>query len=276
MSSPVSVKMAPPNYIDGRVRRRFLHIYLLQLWISLIPTAFMSYWVFSPIETKNSFLELVGRVWVMPEFVYFLIIPLWLAVIYIITISWTALVTKVRLGFLNLLHKPVEGVFYRSMKDKDYVYWNKRNYARLFLNWILNTIPSNIMRQFLSFRFLGVKIGPDTVTNHTWVSQEFVSLGKGVKLGQAVCIYSFMFEDDKLLVAHVEIGDGVFIGPQTVLYPGTKVGAGAIIDAGTWAHPFFEYKSEGVYHGCPAELIRMKSGSEPKKEDVVSEESEDR
>jgi serine acetyltransferase len=269
MSSPTSTKMAPPTYVDPKIRRRYVHIYLLQIWISLIPTAWFSYMLFAPDTVLYSLRELMSRFWIMPDLVYYMIIPFGLLFIYTITIVWAAIITKIRLMWLNLLHKPIEGVFHRSKKDKDYVYWNKRNLTRMFLYWLLHTLPFTYLKKYFSYVFFGMKIGKDSVVNHVWLSPEFVTIGNNVKIGQAACIYSFMFEADMLLVAHVEIEDDVLIGPQTVILPGTKIQKGVIIDAGAWSDPFFTYEENGVYHGTPVELIRKKTESDQQSDEKV-------
>ena len=268
MSSPTSVKLAPPLYVDPRVRRRSFFGYLIQIWISLIPGSYLLYWFFydyilefshfSTGEMHFSFKNWIEQYWLMPSYVLFLIIPIIILFIYIITVIWTALITKMILIWLKILRRPKEGVFYRSLKDKDYVYWNKRNFAKMFLFWLLHSIPLPFLKKFFTFNFLDVRIGKNSVVNDCWISSEFVKIGKNVTLGQSVCIYSFQFQGDKLLVAKVDISDEVFIGPQVVIFPGTKIQKGVEIDGGSFSHPFTEYEENGVYHGTPVKLIRTK------------------
>ena len=83
-----------------------------------------------------------------------------------------------------------------------------------------------------------------------------MSIGKNVVVGQAAGIYSFQFQDDKLLVAKVNIGDNVMIGPQTVIFPGVSIPDGVTIDDGGFVHPFTQLEANGAYHGAPVRLIR--------------------
>ena len=266
MSSPTSIKLAPPTYVDPRVRRRNLFQYIIQIWISLIPGAFLIYWFyydyisdFSPFlgpEMQSSFKQLIELVWIMPTAVLFILTPLIFILIYIITVIWSALITKISLFGLRLLRKPVQGVFYRTLEDKDYVYWNKRNLARIFLFWLLHSVPFTFLKITFSYRFLDVPVGKNSTLNHCWVSPEFVKIGRNVSLGQSAAIYSFQFQGDKLLVAEVNLKDNVIIGPQTILFPGTIANKDVVVDGGSFAHPFTEFEESGVYHGSPVELIR--------------------
>ena len=258
MSSPTSTKLAPPTYIDGRVRRRYFIVFMLQMWLSLIPASFLAYWFFLPAEETFAFRGLISQWWEMPEWVFIILVPLMIALIYVVTVIWTAVLTKLHLSFLNAMHKPIEGVFMRDMRDKDYVYWNRRNYARLFLNWLLYTPPFTAMKTYFAYRFLGAKIGENSDINHCWVSQEFVSIGKDVKIGQSAAVHSFMYENDKLLVAQIEIRDGALLGPQCVVFPGTVIGENSELGGGTWNHPFSIYEDNCVYNGLPAVLVKKK------------------
>ena len=44
MSSPTSVKMMHPLYVDPRIRRKHIPAYIIHIWFSLIPVVFLGYW----------------------------------------------------------------------------------------------------------------------------------------------------------------------------------------------------------------------------------------
>jgi len=269
MSSPTSVKLAPPAYIDPRIRRKYIISYIIQIWISCIPAALLIYWFYYaeivsllPYITLNTTFSFRGLLsswgWDMSGLFFSILIPIILLLIYLITVIWAATVTKIYIGALNLRHKPIEGVFYRSKKDKDYVYWNRRNLSRIFLNWLLFSVPFTFLKKTFAYRFFGIPIGKNTDMNHCWVSQEFIEIGDNVKIGQAAGVYSFQFEGDKLLVAKIIVKDDVLIGPQAVVYPGSIINEGVTLDGGCFSDPFTEYEAYGVYHGIPAKLISSK------------------
>ena len=46
MSSPTSIKLAPPAYTDPRIRRKYIISYIIQIWLSCLPAAFLLYWFY--------------------------------------------------------------------------------------------------------------------------------------------------------------------------------------------------------------------------------------
>ncbi|MHA1612088.1 MAG: acyltransferase [Promethearchaeota archaeon] len=265
MSSPTSVKMTPPNYIDPRIRRRYLWMYIIQVWVSLLPTAFGIYWIFSPWFDyvlpvtipimPFSLPELVGGIWDYPTWFAIATIPILLIFLYILTVASTAIVTKFSIGFLSRLHKPKEGIFFRDPKDKDFLYWNLRNLSRVFLFWVLHSSPSTLLKKFFGYSMFGIPIDRSTVINNTWISPEFVQIGKNVIIGQSASLYSYQIQGNKLLVAQIVIEDNVRIGPQVVLLPGIHVKHDAIISGGSFAHPFTVFEENASYQGGPAQKI---------------------
>ena len=59
------------------------------------------------------------------------------------------------------------------------------------------------------FNFFGVKVGKNASITDCWICSEFLKIGDNVKIGQGACVYHFMMEPEKLLVAKVVIEDNV-------------------------------------------------------------------
>lgn len=267
MSSPTSIKLTPPNYIDPKVRRPFMWMYLLQIWISILPIGLLVYWVFYPWfssllpwtlpEMPNALPNLIQQVWIYPKWVAVISIPLLLGGIYFLAVFWASCIVKLSLALLNRLHPPKEGVFFRSKDDKDYVFWNLRNLSRTYLFWLLYSSPFVLLKKFFTFTFFGIQIGKKSIIAQSWISPEFVSIGDNVIIGQSAAIFSYQIQGDKLLVATVQIGHNVRIGPQVIILPGTVIGNNAIVDGGAFTHPFSVLDENATYHGIPAKKISM-------------------
>jgi acetyltransferase-like isoleucine patch superfamily enzyme len=258
MSAPGSIKLAPTAPVDPRVRRQYTVGYVIQMWISLIPMAFLFYFLFSFPPNKCGLI-----IWLpMPMIVYLMLMPGCFLLIYYVTVVWTAIITKIWIGILNLRCPPKEGVFTRSLEDKDYVYWNRRNLARGFLLWLLYTPPFPWFRTFFTFRFFGVKIGKNAVVHDCWMSWEFVEIGNNVKIGQGSGVYSYVFEANKLVVAKVRIEDDVIVGPRTVVFPGTVIHKNTTVSCQSTVLAFSELDENSIYFGVPVEKIRQKSPDE--------------
>ncbi|MHA1584527.1 MAG: acyltransferase [Promethearchaeota archaeon] len=274
MSSPTSLKLGPPIYVDPRIRRRIMPLYLIQIWISLIPTAFLLYWYFYPwisrllqYSTGKLSWSFEGMMIMsgifpnsnfgVPSWIFYSFGAIFLLIIYVITIIWTAFITRILIGILNLLHKPREGIFSRSRKDKDYFYWNCRNLARIFLFWILHSNPFTFLKITFSYRFFGVHVGKHVQLNHCWISPEFVSIGNNVVIGQVAAVYSFQFQGEKLLVGRVKIEDNVTIGSQSVILPGSTIHEGTIVDSISFCMPFSELNPNSYYSGSPVKELKI-------------------
>lgn len=156
------------------------------------------------------------------------------------------------------------------------------------LNWVLDLellivswaglVPSHFFRLFI-YQLAGMKIGRDSRIHigARFFNPENIRIGEGTIIGDnafldgrdrllignhvdiasGVMIYNsehdINSEDFKAILAPVEIGDYVFIGPGVIILPGVKIGKGAIVAAGAVVtKDVLEFKIVG---GVPAEVI---------------------
>ena len=262
MSAPSSVKMSPTIPVDPRIRRKQLPYYLIQVWISLVPVVFVMYMFWAPYTAPLTIQHWFSQWVIFPIWAQLILIPFELIAFYYIAILWTAIITKIYLSWLTLLRKPKEGLFKRDIADKDYLYWNKRNMARIFLFWLIKTIPFPWGKVWFMFNFFGVKVGKNASITDCWICSEFLEIGDNVKIGQGACVYSFMMEPEKLLVAKVVIEDNVIVGPRTTIFAGVHIGARTIVSGGSFVLPCQDLEEDAIYFGNPAELIRKKTPEE--------------
>jgi len=155
----------------------------------------------------------------------------------------------------------------------------------MVLRWV-GHIPSHCLRRFI-YRLSGVKIGKGS-TIHMWANffnPKGVSIGADTIIGDhcfldgradlkignhtdiasQVLIYNsehdIESEDFKAVLAPVEIGDYVFIGPRAIVLPGVKIGDGAVIGAGAVVtKDVFPFKIVG---GIPASQIEERKLKNP-------------
>jgi acetyltransferase-like isoleucine patch superfamily enzyme len=264
MSAPSSVKLSATIPVDPRIIRKNLIGILIQIWVSLIPTSFLIYSLCAPNSNSApfSFQYFISQWITIPIIGWIIIIPLFVVFLYYFTLFWVAFLTKIHIGWLNLLCKPKEGLFKRSLDDRDYVFWNKRNMARIFLFWLIKTIPFPWGKSWFGFRFFGIKVGKNCSLTDCWITSEFIEIGNNVKVGQGSCVYSFMLEPDKILISKVVLEDDTIIGPRTTVFAGTRIQARTILSAGSFTMPFQVLEPDSVYFGNPAELIRKKEPDE--------------
>jgi maltose O-acetyltransferase len=147
----------------------------------------------------------------------------------------------------------------------------------MLLRWV-GYIPSHTIRN-IKYRFFGIKLGKGS-TLHMWANffdprnivigedtiigdhafldgRDKLVIGSHTDIASQVMIYNsehdLSKEDFSAIVAPVEIGDYVFIGPRVTIMPGVKIGKGAVVAGGAVVtkdvDPFT------IVGGVPAKLI---------------------
>lgn len=242
MFQPASLKGGSPTPLDEYFRNKYLIIYLGLIFLSFIPVSLLEYYIIIYFWTE-------GNYWLFFLFLPFNIIFF----LYLLQFSAT-LISSLFLIIINLIHQPKEGIFQRDLKDRDYFYWNLRNLVK---KWPLFLIASNPLPWFkyrFTLRFFGVKIGKNTICDNSWISSEFVSIGKRVIIGMASTIINFGIEQDKFILKKIIIEDDVLIGAKCVLLPGTNIRRNTKLSAHSYTNYNQILEENQIYMGHPAKL----------------------
>ncbi|TFG26933.1 MAG: hypothetical protein EU532_08620 [Promethearchaeota archaeon] len=242
MFQPASLKGGSPTPIDEAIRDKYLIIYISIILLSFIPCSLFEYFFILYFLTEGNFWLLI------------LLLPInFILAVYIVHFS-AILISTLCLKIINLIHCPKEGIFQRDIHDKDYFYWNLRNIIK---KWPLFLVASNPFPWFkyrFTLRFFGVIIGKKTICDNSWISSEFVSIGKNVIIGMASTIISFGIEQDKFILKKISIEDDVLIGAKSIVLPGTIMKKSAKLSA----HSYTDYnqllEENQIYAGHPAKL----------------------
>lgn len=233
-------------YIHESIRKRRFIFYLIHIWFSFIPPIFLE----------------LGFVWLwkkIPIWLAILLVPPDLLLMYYLLVFTSIGIMQFRLSLLKILHKPREGIFPRSITNKDFKYYCLRNYARLFPSYLISSTPFPWFRRKLYFIAFGTKIGKYGINWDVWITPEFVDIGKNVLIGQSSAILSCILEEDKLIIKTIYIDDKVIIGAKSTILPGAIIGEGTIIGAGSYTLPFQKLESNSVYFGNPAQYIKKRN-----------------
>lgn len=114
----------------------------------------------------------------------------------------------------------------------------------------------------------GVEIGKGTIIGQNCFldGRDKLKIGDHVDIASDVMIYNsehdINSEDFKAIIAPVEIGDYVFIGPRAIILPGVKIGKGAVVAAGAVVtKDVGEFEIVG---GVPAKVIGVRNLKDPK------------
>lgn len=133
-------------------------------------------------------------------------------------------------------------------------YW--LDFELMMLHWV-GYIPSHFIRN-MKYRFFGIKIGKGS-TFHMWANffdprnieigedtiigdhafldgRDKIKIGSHTDIASSVMIYNSEHDvssaDFGAILAPVEVGDYVFIGPRVIIMPNVKIGKAAVVAGG--------------------------------------------
>lgn len=96
------------------------------------------------------------------------------------------------------------------------------------------------------------------------IDPSLIEIGSNVQLGLHCTIAAHVFDNRKLRIRKVRIGDGVLIGAEAGLFAGVQVGEGAVIAARAVVMPFTKIGPYEFWDGNPARRIKsLKPGEQP-------------
>ena len=258
MSKPNSLNVGPFTS-NVLARKRYLILYFFIIW--------------------GTFYTIQIEIWIYWNLLYFginflIFLPLLFLSIYFSMIFVSLISTKILLVFINLFHKPREGVFLRDLSDKDYKYWSLRNALKKWPIWLSHRFPFPFLDN-LCFKFFGVKTKFKNSLFEGWVDCEFIEFGKNVVLGQASIIQSSVIVGNLLIIKRTIIGDNVSIGAHSIVMPGTKVGKNVVLAASSTTHIDQQLEEGWIYLGVPAKKYKKNRYYEDNLEKIMMESIKD-
>ncbi len=242
MFQPASLKGDSPTPIDERFRNKYLILYFIIIILSFFPCIIFEY-VYLVFLWKEGFYLL-----------FFFLLPFNIVLlIYLLQLS-AILISVLFLIIIKLIFPPKEGSFNRDIKDKNYIYWNLRNVVKKWPLFINASNPLPWFKNRFTLRFFGVKIGKKGIYDNSWISSEFVSIGKNVIIGMGSTLLSFGIEQDKFILKKIIIEDDVLIGAKCVLLPGTHIKRNSKLSAHSYTNFNQVLEENSIYIGHPAKL----------------------
>ncbi|MFX0030351.1 MAG: hypothetical protein ACFE8B_14155 [Candidatus Hermodarchaeota archaeon] len=221
---------------------RLLWLYPILIWLSIFPTSLFLVFFF------NLFSLFI------PTFVILCFLPVSFVLYYGIFILFLLLFSKLYLILINLIHKPKEGIYRRSLNDKDFLFYILRRSIKVFILKIYNYFPLP-WAKLLALRLLGIKISYNSGVLDSYIDSDFISIGNNVILGEGSIIMSSMIIGDSLIIKSVTLNDGCTIGAFSVISPGTVVEKGAILGMGSYTKVNQHIKEHTIYIGRPAKNL---------------------
>ncbi len=242
MFQPTSLKGDSPTPIDERIRIKYLFLYFIIIILSFIPCIIFEYTYITLLWRKGFFL------------IFFLLLPFTIPILIYLLQLGAILFSVLILTALNLFYIPNEGVFNRDLDDKNYLYWNLRNIVKKWPLFINASNPFPWLKNRFVLRFFGVKIGKKGICDNSWISSEFVFVGKNVIIGMGSTLLSFGIEQDKFILKKIIIEDDVLIGAKCIVMPGTQINQKAKLSAHSYTNIDDILLEDSIYIGHPAKL----------------------
>jgi hypothetical protein len=223
-----------------RIHLKFLLFYLLIFWTSGSFTVFVLIQIIGALN--NTILSII-------------LFPAILFALYFCFILGCAVVGKLLLVIINLIHKPKEGIFRAEKGNSDFEFWCLRTELKKLLVWLLNNCPIPYVDVW-GFRWFGVKIDFSSHLNDAWVDVDFIKFGRKVMIGQGAIVMSSMVVGKYLIIKKVIFDDYTVIGGQSTIAPGTIIGKDTVIGALSYTSFKQVLEPDWIYFGMPA--IKLK------------------
>lgn len=188
------------------------------------------------------------------DLVFYIIFPFAFFLGIIILIISSTILAKIFLVFINILHKPRQGIFLRNKSDKDYCYWSLRAVIKKWPTWLARQLSLPVL-EILVLKILGVKTSFSNSLENGWVDCEFIEFGKNIRIGQGSFIISNLIIKDKLILKKVKIEDNVIIGAHSLVLPGTLIESNTILDAISMTTINQRLEGNSTYRGNPARKV---------------------
>ncbi|TET56082.1 MAG: hypothetical protein E3J52_12415 [Promethearchaeota archaeon] len=178
-------------------------------------------------------------------------LPISLVIYYLNFIYFLLLFGKLILILANLIHQPKEGIFQRSSKDKDFLFYLLRRNLKSFVLRIFNYFPLP-WAKILALKLFNIKIPYKTGVLDSFIDSDFIEIGNNTILGEGSIIMSSMVLGDFLLIKKVILKDGCTIGAFSVIAPGTIVEEGVILGMGSFTKINQRLEKGFIHFGRPA------------------------
>jgi len=240
ISTPAALK-AGPFTTNLLARKKYIIFYIFLFWISLFIVQF-EFWVF------YSFL--------FNRLLFFILsLPILIVVMYISIILISLFFARILLIFVNLIHKPREGVFLRDKDDKDFRFWSLRSTIKKWPVWLAHKFPFPFMDN-ICLKMFGVKTKFSNSLFEGWVDTEFIEFGQNVTAGQGSIIQSALIAGNLFIIRKTIIEDNVIIGAHSIVMPGSKIGQNCILTSSSTTIVNQELEDGWIYSGVPAKKFK--------------------
>lgn len=155
-------------------------------------------------------------------------------------------------------------VFRLNLKEGEYRVASAGMMRWMFINALYLLVSITFMDFILLtplavffFRAMGAKVGNNVQINSKICADiSLLEIGDNSVIGGHATVICHSFERGRLILKKVKIGKNVVIGLNSVILPGSEIGDGAFITAGTVLGKNKQVEPHSVYAGVPGESAK--------------------
>lgn len=188
---------------------------------------------------------------------HFLLIPFIIPIGVFLTVFFQLIFTGLIVHVFNIKYEP--GTYKYSFKDKTSFRWIVLCSLYTPLRKTLEIIPMGNLRN-MYYRFLGMKIGENTLVGGVIKDPCLTEFGDNVTMGEYAIVYAHIHNYEKGIITmdKVKVGNNVVIGAGAIIMPGVVIEDDVSIAAGAVVTKNQVLKKGRVYGGVPAKEIKIK------------------
>jgi hypothetical protein len=238
----------------SRVNLKFLLVYLPIIWLSGMITL-TYWWTYQPhLDSLN--------------IIFYITLPAHIMAMLTIFTFACVIFSKLLLIFVNLIHKPREGIFRAELGNNDFEFWCLRIEIKKLVLWLFNNWPLP-WADVLAFKWFGTNIDLSSHLHDAWCDAEFVKFGKRVMVGQGAVVMSSMVIGKYLIIKEVVLDDHTVVGGQSTVAPGTIMGEESVVGA-AGSTAFNQILEPGwIYAGIPARKLKTNEHAIKRRDIIV-------
>lgn len=157
---------------------------------------------------------------------------------------------------LALLHRvyPLRPGEY-SVSHPQFALWKLRHIVTMLAKAALTPFFPVFVRHYL-YALLGARVGKQVAVAGTVLDPALVTLEDGCVLGEASILTGHTLAGDRFILSEVHVGQHATIGVQTVLFPGVRIGARAIVLPCSFVKRDTLIPEGEVWGGVPAKPVK--------------------
>ncbi len=209
------------------------------------------------------------------EILYICLLPVIIFATYNMFYFFCVILSKLFLIFINLIHRPKEGIFRAKKGNTDFEFWRLRTELKKLVLWISNNYPLPWI-DALAFRWFGIKMNFSSHLPDAWVDAEFIKLGRKVTVGQGAVVMSSMIVGNYLIIKKVIFEDYAVIGGVSTVSPGTYVGADTVLGALSVTNYNQKLEPGWIYFGIPVIKLKPNKYAEMRRDLIVKKDVDKR